>query len=305
MSMSASVLVTGGNGFIGREVCRILHARGAPVVASDVAFDGNLDGAPWERSRCDLTDAAQVESLFRTREIGRIVHSGAISGPMLSHGDPLKMHRVNAVGTLYLLEAARTRGIGRFVLLSSIAAYGDHPTQARVPETAALLATDPYGASKVAAERFALCYRTSFDMPVVALRVASVYGPGRRTPCLVRALIDSARADAARVDISRSPLSLRQMIHVDDCVQGVLLALDARAVPQFAYNIASGTAIPEAELAVAVSARFTGTRYHTFDTPRYFDGRIGPLDIGAAARDLGFVPRISLDQGLSSFQSAT
>jgi UDP-glucuronate 4-epimerase len=305
MSMSASVLVTGGNGFVGRAVCRMLHARGVPVVATDVAFDGDLDGAPWERIRCELTNEAQVDGLFRTREIGRIVHSGAISGPMLSHGDPLKMHRVNAVGTLYLLESARTHGAGRFVLLSSIAAYGDHPTQACVAESAPLLAADPYGTSKVAAERFALSYRTSFDSPVVALRVASVYGPGRRTPCLVRALIDSARDGAQCVGISRSPLSLRQLIHVDDCVQGVLLALDARVSPQFAYNIASGTAIPEAELAEAVSARFTGTRYHTFDTPRYFDGRIGPLDIGAAARDLGFVPRISLDQGLFSFQSAT
>lgn len=303
--MSATVLVTGGNGFIGRAVCRALHARGAHVVATDIAFDWNPDGAPWESIRCDLTNAAQVETLFRNRWIGGIVHSGAISGPMLSQNNPLKMHRVNAVGTLYLLESARTHGAGRFVLLSSIAVYGDHPTQTRVAESAPLQATDPYGASKVAAERFALCYRTSFDMPVVALRVASVYGPGRRTQCLVRALIDSARADAASVDISRSPLSLRQLIHVDDCVQGVLLVLDSRASPQFAYNIASGTAISEAELAAAVAARFDGTRYRTFDAPRHFDGHIGPLDISAAARDLGFVPRISLDQGLSSFRSAT
>jgi UDP-glucuronate 4-epimerase len=302
--MSACILVTGGNGFVGRAVCRALQTAGAHVVAADIDFDACVDGASWEQVRCDVTDPAQVQSLFRAHETGRVVHAGAISGPMLCRNDPLKMHRVNAAGTLNLLEAARTHRVERFVLLSSIAVYGDHLVRTCVAESAPLLAADPYGSSKVAAERFALCYKASFDLPVVALRVSSIYGPGRRTQCLVRALIDSAKEDSACVDISRSPLSMRQLVHIDDCVQGVLLALNSAAPLQFAYNLASGTEISEAALAETIAARYQGVRYRLFDEPRFFDGHIGRLDIGAAVRDLGFVPRVPLEQGLSTYASA-
>jgi nucleoside-diphosphate-sugar epimerase len=139
-------------------------------------------------------------------------------------------------------------------------------------------------------------------MSVVALRVSSVYGPGRRTPCLIRALIDSIHGDAAPVEISHSPFSLRQLIHVDDCVEGVLLALDQPSSPQFAYNIASGPTIPESKLAMSVAELFDGVRYNEFDAPRYFDGHIGALNIDAAARDLGFSPRTVLREGLLTFR---
>ncbi|PLZ02841.1 hypothetical protein CY652_07920 [Burkholderia sp. WAC0059] len=302
--MSARVLVTGANGFVGRAVCRMLAARGTGVVAADVEFDEGFGGVSLERVRCDLTDFGQVEALFRNGAIDRVVHAGAISGPMLCRDDPLTMHRVNAAGTLNLLESARIHRVGRFVLLSSIAVYGDHPALTPVAEHAPLLADDPYGSSKAVAERFALCYRASFGVPVVALRVSSIYGPARRTPCLVQALIDSANDDAEHVDVSASPLSLRQLIHIDDCVHGVLLALDSTAPLQFAYNIASGTTISEAGLAQAVAARYAGVRYRLFEAPRFSDGHIGALDIGAATRDLNFIPRVSLEQGLSTYASA-
>ncbi|HWH82576.1 MAG TPA: NAD(P)-dependent oxidoreductase [Burkholderiaceae bacterium] len=291
-------LVTGANGFVGRGVCRALAATGTALLAADIGFDVGMpviDG--MRRVTCNVTDIDAVQRLFATNAIERVVHGGAISGPMLARDDPHKVHRVNAMGTLHLLESARVHGSRRFLLLSSIAAYGDHPTLAPVDEHAPLLATEPYGASKVAAERFALSYRESFSMEIAALRLASVYGAGRRSPCLVQSLVDATIPGAKPVPVSASPASIRQLLHVDDCVDSILCALEAPTLGQFAYNIANGV-VSESDLLRHVTDAFGPPAVEIIDSPRLFDGHLGPLTTGAARRDLGFRARISVMVGV-------
>jgi len=100
----------------------------------------------------DLTDRAMIEALFEDEKITAVVHCGGISGPMLARDDPALVHRANVVGTLNMLDCASRHHVRRLVHASSIAVYGDHPAIAAIDESAALLAVDPYGTSKIASE---------------------------------------------------------------------------------------------------------------------------------------------------------
>ena len=187
--MSARVLVTGGNGFVGRAVCRALRARGAQALAADVAFDPDLDDAPWERARCDLLDSAQIESLFHARAIDRVIHAGAISGPMLCSGNPATMHRVNAVGTLNLLEACAAVGhTPRKLLIASSANVYGNVTSNAIDESFPVTPVNHYAASKAAMETMV---RTWFDrLPILIVRPFNYTGRGQASNFLVPKIVE-------------------------------------------------------------------------------------------------------------------
>jgi UDP-glucuronate 4-epimerase len=295
---SRPVLVTGANGFVGKALCAALAQRGVPTIALDLCFDADWAIPGAAREICDLSEARAVAAAFDVHAPAAVVHGGGISGPMLARDQPHLIHAVNTGGTLNVLEAARLHAVRRVVILSSIAVYGDHGNEAPVAEDAPLLALDPYGASKVAAERTAQSYRASFGMEVVALRIASVYGPGRRAPCLVRALVASATSGEAAC-ISTHIASKRQLLYIGDCVEAICDALHAPKLPQFAYNVASEDHLSEATLASIVRRLLGQVRFTGMEAPRYFDGHIGPLQTIAAQRDFEWKPRTPLVDGIT------
>lgn len=299
-----AVLVTGAAGFVGRALCAALAARGLEVIAADRAFAPAPPAARVRQVVCDLTRREQVEALFAAARPRAVVHGGGVSGPMIGRRDPHAVFDVNVGGTLHLLEGARRAGVARLLLLSSIAAYGDQQAGGSIDEDAPLLAIEPYGASKAAAERVALSYRESFGMEVAALRITSIYGPGREAACLVRSLLQSTLSpDLPPVEVSTAPASVRQLLHVDDCVAAVLGALRAPSLARFAYNVGSGECVTEAELARRIETRFGPVRVAPSAAPRYFDGRLGCLDIARARTDWGFIPQVTLEDGLAGLHA--
>jgi UDP-glucuronate 4-epimerase len=299
-SRSACVLVTGANGFIGRALCEALTAAQIPCVAFDRVFDVTPDSGDGCRLTGDITDAAAVEALFARQPITHVVHGGGISGPAVAPANPRLIHAVNTVGTLNLLDAAVRHGVSRFIQLSSIAVYGHHPTRVPVAEDAALLAADYYGASKVAAEKIALSYRHNAGLGVVALRLASVYGPGRRVPCVVGRLFASMESGRP-VTVSGPASNPRQLIHINDCLNAILLSLSTPKIPLFVYNIAAGYCVSESEVAAEAAAIDSRVRFEVSDTEEFFDNHIGPLRTEAARRDLGFDARTGLRDGLRAY----
>jgi UDP-glucuronate 4-epimerase len=296
------ILVTGANGFVGRVLCARLHA--AQVRA--VGFDREFGTAAHLPARCetqvigDVTDADMLAALFEQTAIERVVHCGGISGAMLARDNPRLVFNVNALGTLNLVDSASRHSVSRFVLASSIAVYGDHPTLAPVSEEAGLFAVDAYGASKLVSENIGRSYRASRGLDLVALRFASIYGPGRSTPCLIGNLF-SSMLTGCPAEVSAATTNPRQFIHVDDCVDAILLALAAARPLRFAYNIADGHCLSEASVAATAASLDARVRYDIVDDERYSDGRIGPLLIDSARGDLGFNPRIEMEEGLRGY----
>lgn len=173
------VLVTGGAGFIGANLCRRLCSGGvaARVTVLDDLSAGsvaNLDGLAVDLVEGSILDADLTGRL--AAEADAVVHLAALGSVPRSIADPLASHAVNATGTLVVLEAARHAGVGHVVVASSSSVYGANPTLPK-HEGLAQLPVSPYGASKLATEAYALAYQHSYGLPVLAFRFFNVFGP--------------------------------------------------------------------------------------------------------------------------------
>lgn len=293
-----NVLVTGGRGYLGRYVIDGLIARG------DTAVDYSRDLGPGPRHELHLPVLGELEDIPRLlwaieeHGVERVVHTAAQSHPDVSLAMPLATVRSNVMGTCCVLEAARLSGIARVVVFSSECAYG-HTEEEPVTETAPLRPRTPYGVTKAATEMLGHSYNECFGMDTIALRVAEVYGPGQVMPQVV--------GDAIRAAVRGRPFRLSrgrdqklQLVHVRDAAAATLAACFVDEHGLDSYNITGGvqptlgevldllaTLLPEAELDVG---------------PGVMGGdRQGLFDIGAAQRDLGYVPRVTLEEGLHEY----
>ena len=194
------VVVTGGAGFIGANLCRTLAEQ--DTVDEVVAFDNLSTGF---RSNLDDVDATLVEASFLDRDAidaavdgaGAVVHLGARPSVPRSVADPVASHEANATGTLYVLEAARSAGGAQVIVASSSSVYGANPTLPK-HEDLATRPMSPYAASKLATESYTLAWQRSYDMPTLAFRFFNVFGPlqaaGHAYAAVVPAFVAAALA---------------------------------------------------------------------------------------------------------------
>lgn len=175
------VVVTGGAGFIGANLCRRLVAD--PEVSSVAVFDDlstgradNLTGVDVDLTVGSLLDADLVTSVCAGADT--VVHLAALGSVPRSLADPLASHHANATGTLHVLQAARaaTDGGAQVIVAGSSSVYGATPD---LPKHEALPTrpVSPYGASKLATEWYALAYQHSYGLPVLSFRFFNVFGP--------------------------------------------------------------------------------------------------------------------------------
>ena len=174
------ILVTGARGFIGRHVCSALSTRGKDVIALDRRAPDALAGAsPYPVLEYDIRDRDQIEHTFERLSFTAVVHLASLLNTA-SRENPLDATQVNVVGSLNLLEAARRFHVPRLIYGSSISVYGSRRArnQAGVSETEPATPEDVYGAAKRYVEIVGETYRQRFGIQFVALRIASVLGPG-------------------------------------------------------------------------------------------------------------------------------
>jgi UDP-glucose 4-epimerase len=174
------VVVTGGAGFIGANLCRMLDREDFVdhVVALDDLSTGsrqNLAGSPSvELREGSILSPDDLDGVIEGAQA--IVHLAARPSVPRSLADPMATHQVNATGTMTVLEAARRHGMPHVVVASSSSVYGANPALPK-REDMVPLPVSPYAASKLAAEAYALSYGRSFGLPVLAFRFFNVFGP--------------------------------------------------------------------------------------------------------------------------------
>jgi dTDP-D-glucose 4,6-dehydratase len=126
----------------------------------------------------DITSPAHVKRVLRKYKIDTLFHFAAQSHVDLSFGNSYEFTNTNVYGTHVLLERAREHGVNRFIHISTDEVYGDVPVGAADLGEASILApTNPYSASKAAAEMMVSAYRSSFKLPLITVRANNVYGP--------------------------------------------------------------------------------------------------------------------------------
>jgi UDP-glucose 4-epimerase len=213
------VLVTGGAGFIGRRLVQALLDNGAEVTVAD------LHEPPVAGARTVLGDLRDPSVAARAVTPGTdlIVHLAALTSVLRSLEDPAGTYQTNVAMTAELLELARNRGVGTFVLASTNAVVGDVGS-AVITEQQPTRPLTPYGATKAAGEMLLSCYSAAYGIAGSALRFSNVYGPGMAAKdSFVPRLMRAAR-DGQGVQVYGDGTQVRDLVHVDDIVAGILLA---------------------------------------------------------------------------------
>jgi UDP-glucose 4-epimerase len=192
------VVVTGGAGFIGANLCRELVGRGHEVVALDDLSTGsrdNLTGVDVELVEATMLDPAALDGAFAAA--GSVVHLGARPSVPKSVADPAASHLANATGTMEVLEGVRRAGVPHIVVASSSSVYGANPVLPKHEELVPM-PVSPYAASKLATESYALAWAATYGLHVLAFRFFNVFGPlqaaGHAYAAVVPAFVDAALA---------------------------------------------------------------------------------------------------------------
>ncbi len=299
------VLVTGAAGFLGSHLVERLLERGVEVVGAD-AFRPSYDP---ERKRANLR-APLAAPGFRlwTVELERlraaeapavdgVFHLAAQAGVRGSWGEGFETYlRDNVLATQRLLEAYRDRPLRFFVYSSSSSVYGDaerRPTGEDEPPRPA----SPYGATKLAAEQLCALYQRAFDLPAIALRLFTVYGPRQRPDMAFHRFFEAHR-EGRPLPVYGDGQQRRDFTFVDDAVEGLLAGAE-RGRPGGVYNLGGGASRSLAEVFSALE-RISGRRpalEHLPPAPG--DVAETSADTTRARRELGFVPRVPFEEGVA------
>jgi UDP-glucose 4-epimerase len=252
------VLVTGGAGFIGANLCRALLTTGryAVTVLDDLStgYRSNLDGLDVSFVEASLLDRQVLAETVPAG--GVVVHLAALGSVPRSVADPVRSHLVNVTGTLYVLEAARSAGVAQVVLASSSSVYGDSDAPAK-HELLPTVPKSPYGASKLAAESCALAHQQTYGLGVLALRFFNVFGPlqaaGHAYAAVIPSFIDRALRDEPLI-VHGDGKQSRDFTYVDTVCATVVDAIDRRVTFAGPVNLAFGTQVPLLDVVDLIAA---------------------------------------------------
>jgi len=320
------ILVTGAAGFIGAALSQALCARGDRVIGLDNLNDyypvslkrdrlarvAEAAGEAFRFVECDFSDEAALDRALEGERFTAIVHLGAQAGVRYSLENPRAYARSNLTGHLNILELARERGIGHLVYASSSSVYGGNE---KVPFSVDDRVDHPfslYAATKKADELMSESYAHLYRLPQTGLRFFTVYGPWGR-PDMMPWIFTSKILNGEPIPVFNHGKMQRDFTFIDDIVRGIVACLDkapaddgaakpgGSVAPHAIYNI--GNNRPEElmhvigiiEEACGRKAQIDMHPMQKGDVPRTF------ADIDAIARDHGFAPQTTAEEGFPHF----
>ena len=299
-------LILGAAGFVGGYAVRQLAADGAEVHA---AMRPTEQLAPDLAALCtvhtlDLLDADAVSALLHELRPDRIMHLAAQSSVALSWKQPQQTAEVNIIGTLNLLEAARTMSpMPRILLVGSGEEYGA-PAQNPVCEEMPLRPANIYAATKAAAEQFAAVYHKAYHLPVICVRAFNHIGPMQREIFVAADFCKQAAEIEAGLHepvIRTGNLSaMRDFTDVRDIVRAYALLLESGRAGE-CYNVGSGKAVAIADILTQIQ-QLCRVPFRIETAPeklRPVDVPVIAADIAKLQADTGWSPEIPLAQTLA------
>jgi UDP-glucuronate 4-epimerase len=304
------VLVTGIAGFIGSHLAERLLARGDEIAGLD-NFDLYYPRAVKERNLGSLRQHVEVvegdvldrDVLDRTLAAHRpdaIVHLAALAGVRPSLAAPARYQRVNVEGTAHVAEAALRHGVGKLLFASSSSVYGDNEHVPYRETDAVDRPASPYAASKRAAELLLRSLHRARGLACCSLRYFTVYGPRQRPEMAIHEFCRRLRAGQP-VRLFGDGTTSRDYTFIDDIVDGTVAALDRAPAGATIYNLGGTRPIALCDLvariglALGVEPRIEPAPLQPGDVMHTF------ANVDAAARDLGYAPKVALDEGLARF----
>lgn len=301
------VVVTGGQGFIGRHIVRLLADRGAHLVVPYRPRAGEREGLPAEQVPLDLIDTGRLVNLLRPGDL--VVHLAARSGGIqFQQGGAADVYSGNQRITRSVLEAGRRAGVRRVLLASSAVVYRGSDRGELLGEDAETLApfrdvVSEYAWSKLSDEVLASWFAQDGAFEVVVGRFTSIYGPGgsfdTRRAAVVHSLVRRAvESGAAPLQVWGSGAAIRSFLHVEDAAAAVVDVL-LRGASGHAYNVDSSEPVSIRDLATLVRDAVDPGLELTFDAGRPEGVPHRVLDT-RKLRALGFTPHVPLSIGIKA-----
>jgi NAD dependent epimerase/dehydratase len=301
-----SVLVTGGEGFIGSTLVERLVREGADVRAlvhyNPFGRAGWLDPEVHGDVRVLPGDVRDAERVFSAVEGCDVVfHLAALVGIPYSYVAPESYVQVNVTGTHNVARACLRAGVSRMVHTSTSEAYG---TARRVPiaEDHPLQPQSPYSASKIGGDMMALSFFHAFELPVAVVRPFNTYGPRQSTRAVIPTILTQLHAGASEIALG-STTPTRDFNYVDDTVSGFLAVAGCNRAVGEVVNIGSGREISIGDL-VTLLVQLTGSQARIVTDPERLrppDSEVERLlcDNSRAREWMRWIPEVSLEEGLA------
>lgn len=304
MSLTSTVLVTGGAGFIGSNLAEELIRQGARVRIIDnfsTGFRENLEEiqGDFEFIEGDITDLNTVTRAVEGVDV--VFHEAALPSVPRSVDDPAETHRVCVDGTFNLLLRSKEAGVRRFIYAASSSAYGNQPILPKV-ETMRPDPLSPYAAAKLAGELYCRAFNSVYGLETVSLRYFNVFGP-RQNPSsmysgVISRFIDALMKGEPPVIFGDGEHS-RDFTYVDNVVDANIKAAQTTQGLGETMNVANGERITLNEL-LDVLKRITGKNEVTaeYRPPRSGDVRDSQADNSRAVECLNYSQIVGLEEGL-------
>lgn len=325
------ILVTGAAGFIGFHVSRYLLERGDEVVGIDNLndyYDVSLKEARLQQLleyssfrflKLDISDRADISTLFVAEAFDKVVHLAAQAGVRYSLENPHAYADSNLVGFLNILEGCRHSNIQHLVYASSSSVYGANETMPFSVHDNVDHPVSLYAATKKCNELMAHSYSHLYGLPVTGLRFFTVYGPWGR-PDMSPFLFARAILEGKPIKVFNHGLHRRDFTYIDDIVEGVVRVLDRVATPNEEW---SGLK-PDPATSRAPYKIYNIGNNQPVELLRYIeliedaigrktDKELLPLqpgdvehtyaDVGSLVLDAGYQPMTSIEQGVRKFVS--
>src|SRR5450755_1629477 len=290
------VLVTGGSGFIGSHVVDKLRLRGYEPVNYD------LRPSPWhepgsvETVLGSITDREALERALQGCDA--VAHLAAVADVNDVHAEPEVAERVNARGTVAVLEAARRSGVKRIVYASTIWVYSDCAGDEVDEGTLLPPPSHLYTSTKLAGELYCKAYQELYGIDYTILRFGIPYGPRAREAAVIPAFVNKALAGEP-LTLAGDGSQSRKFVYVEDLADGVAAGLDGAAVNRV-YNLASDETVTIKQIAETIKELMGEVEIvHTPARPGDFGGKIVSSD--RAERELGWTAATPFSEGVRKY----
>ena len=280
-------LVTGGAGFIGSHMIKLLGEKGHEVRVLDNLSTGKTSNLPFPFTPRDINKIDIKDPIFDG--VDYFFHFAGIPSIRPSLVDPEPYMQTNVLGTSRMLEAARHAKVKKFVYAASSACYGEadiHPT----PETAEIKLQHPYGLSKHMGEQAALHWHETFGLPVVSMRMFDVYG--RHADSTVLKIFLDLKKAGKPITVTGDGKQTRDFVHVTDVVKAYLLAAESDIVGEV-FNV--GTGAPQTILHLV---ELLGSEI-TYIPKRANEPQEHCADITKIKNALGWEPTVKFEDGIA------
>jgi len=326
------ILVTGAVGFIGFQLSRRLLLNGWEVVGIDNLNDYysvtlkearlkvlcSFPGFTFHR--LDVSERQSVDLLFKTETLGRespVIHLAAQAGVRYGMINPSAYIQSNIIGFFNLIEACRTANVPHFIYASSSSVYGGNQQLPYSPKDNVDHPVSFYAATKKSNELIAHVFASSYGLPVTGLRFFTVYGPWGR-PDMSYFLFTKAILAGEPIQVFNFGDMQRDFTFVDDIVDGLVSLIDRppRANPLWdamdpdpgsswapyrVYNIGSHSPVPLMEFIATIENALGKKAIIEMQPMQTGDVKATYADIEDLRHEVGFNPKVSIEQGIPKF----